>query len=276
MLLQLRLLNSYASKYKIYKEYPLGTWMLLDSTALTNFTYNSVQSLCNDSVSYRIELSDSTGCTLISDVNGKTFNSPLTIAVISPQIPVYCSGQLVTLTAGTSQSYQWLTGQTTQSIQVGIAGSYTVTVTQTSGCSGSTSTFVTFNPLPNPVITGNTTICQGTYTILDAGPSYTMYLWNTNATTQTISVSAQGNYTATVADANGCTGTTSVMVTINPLPVVSALANGNTSFCQGDSLLLSSTTGFQSYLWYHYSNPIVPNVTQPDFYVKAEAPINAV
>ncbi len=46
---------------------------------------------------------------------------------------------------------------------------------------------------------GTPTFCSGGSTILDAGSGYTSYLWSTGATTQTITVSAQGTYSVTVA-----------------------------------------------------------------------------
>ena len=48
----------------------------------------------------------------------------------------FCAGGSVTLTASAGSSYLWSNGATTQSITVSAAGSYTVTVTNASGCSG--------------------------------------------------------------------------------------------------------------------------------------------
>ncbi|HEX6915128.1 MAG TPA: LamG-like jellyroll fold domain-containing protein, partial [Chitinophagaceae bacterium] len=66
------------------------------------------------------------------------FNSPA--ATISPSGPTtFCQGGSVTLTASSGAAYLWSTGATTQSIIVSTAGSYTVTVTQANGCSGTSS-----------------------------------------------------------------------------------------------------------------------------------------
>jgi len=50
-------------------------------------------------------------------------------------------------------------------------------------------------------------------TELDAGTGYTSYLWNTGATTRTITVSSSGTYSVTVSDANGCSGSDEVTLT---------------------------------------------------------------
>ena len=58
----------------------------------------------------------------------------------------YCIGSNTTLDAGTFVSYLWSTGETTQTISA-TAGSYTVTVTDSNGCSN-TSAQVTVSELP--------------------------------------------------------------------------------------------------------------------------------
>ncbi|MBK9320647.1 MAG: hypothetical protein IPM91_18910 [Bacteroidetes bacterium] len=46
-----------------------------------------------------------------------------------------CTGTIVTLTATTGTAYLWSNGATTKAITTGSAGSYTVRVTQSGGCS---------------------------------------------------------------------------------------------------------------------------------------------
>ena len=67
--------------YKIYREYPAGIWTLRDSTK--NLLYNDIIDICNDSLHYRIEISDNTGCTSVSNIGGGKFKD-LTPPTISP------------------------------------------------------------------------------------------------------------------------------------------------------------------------------------------------
>ena len=68
-----------------------------------------------------------------------------------------------------------------------------VTVTNSSGCQAvSSPTTVIVNPLPTTTITGSTTICSGSSSILNAGAGFASYHWSTNASTQTISVNSAG------------------------------------------------------------------------------------
>ncbi|MEZ5108766.1 MAG: choice-of-anchor L domain-containing protein [Bacteroidia bacterium] len=161
-------------------------------------------------------------------------------------VTTICSGQATTLTATAGNSYIWSNGATSQSITVSSATTYTVTVTYPGGCTASASVAVTANTNPTPSITGNNSICQGQSSTLSAG-SYTSYLWSTGSTSANISANTSGIYTVTVTDANGCTGSTTFNLTVNPNP--SPAITGTTAFCQGANSTLSAGGGYASYLW---------------------------
>ena len=242
-------LSSHSLYYKIYKNFPIGTWTLIDSTSLLTYTDTTTKQLCSDTVAYRVELSDSTGCISVSSIDGVQITNPNPIAAIAPINPAFCIGGNVVLNCTTAGlSYLWSAGaQTTQSITVSTAGTYTVTVTQNGGCTSVGSTVVTVNPLPVPVITGVTSICAGDSALLSTTLPYTSYLWSQNAaTTPTIYASTTGTYTVTVTDANGCTKSTThnVVVNANPVPVIA----GTTSICQGNTTILNPGA-YASYLW---------------------------
>src|SRR5437762_7955735 len=95
--------------------------------------------------------------------------SPATPTITPDGSTTFCTGGSVNLTSTSATSYQWFKDgspiATTQSINVTIAGSYTVQVTNANGCSAtSTATVVTINANPaTPTITpsGATTFCSG-------------------------------------------------------------------------------------------------------------------
>ncbi|WP_405296877.1 T9SS type B sorting domain-containing protein [Algibacter sp. Ld11] len=66
------------------------------------------------------------------------------------------------------------------------------------------------------------TFCAGTSLVLDMGPNYSTYTWNTTETTQSIEVSVAGTYSITLEDSDGCIGTFDVEVEELPLPNVIA------------------------------------------------------
>ena len=67
--------------------------------------------------------------------------------------------------------------------------------------------------LPPIIDLGNDTIITPPNTIiLNAGSGFTSYLWSTNATSTSITISAPGTYWVTVSDANGCQNSDTIRV----------------------------------------------------------------
>src|SRR6185503_4700059 len=144
-------------------------------------------------------------------------------------------------------SYLWSTGETTQIITTTLADTYSLTITDANGCKGTSSTTVSINPAPHPIISGRSSFCEGSSTTLDAGAGYIDYLWSTGENTQTISVNTAETISVTVFDANGCSGSTSVTTIVNPKPI--ANISGSLSFCDGKTTQLCANDGASSYLW---------------------------
>ncbi len=241
-------LSSHAPRYLIHREFPLGTWTLIDSTALLTYIDTFPRFQCNGTFVYRVSLADSIGCVSWSSTDTIILNNPNPQALIVPANPNICSGASVTLTCNTAgTTYLWSTGGATNSITVSNPGTYTVTVTQASGCvsTGTATVNVAANPVPN--ITGVTSICQGTTTTFDAG-AYASYQWSGGlGANQTITTGVPGTYTVTVTDANGCTGTDNIVLQVNPIPA--PVIAGTTSICQGQSTTLNAGAGYTSYNW---------------------------
>ncbi|MEP7195946.1 MAG: T9SS type A sorting domain-containing protein [Saprospiraceae bacterium] len=176
----------------------------------------------NKAESYLITVTNSNGC---SSVCTKTVTNSATPSCIISGNSSICLGQSTTLSAPTGcTSYLWSTGATKKNIIVTKAGTKTVTVTNSSGCSSTCSKIVTVNSLPECNITGNLILIEGQSTILSATPGtgYS-YLWNTNDTSQCILVSCAGTYSVIIKNASGCISTCSVCVIVessnNDVPV---------------------------------------------------------
>ncbi|HEY6504975.1 MAG TPA: T9SS type A sorting domain-containing protein, partial [Chitinophagaceae bacterium] len=146
------------------------------------------------------------------------------------------------------------------------AGTYAVTAT--SGvCTGTQSVVISVVPTPTASITpgGATTFCDGNNVVLNgnAGGPY-IYQWynggNTisGATSTTYTAVASGNYTVKVSGGTGCEVTSSpVSVTVNPSPSATITTVTPTSFCSGNSVLLTSSNGTgYNYQWYSNNIPI--------------------
>lgn len=98
----------------------------------------------------------------------------------------------------------------------------------------------------NISVTPNDTICQGqTATITASGG--TSYNWNTGDQTSYINVTTSGVYTVIISDACSI-DTLSQQIVIDSLPSANISVTGNTTICQGDSVLLTASGG-NSYVW---------------------------
>jgi hypothetical protein len=107
---------------------------------------------------------------------------------------------------------------------------------------------VTVNALPIVTISanGSTSFCTGSSVILISS-SAMGNKWSTNETNDSIVVTGSDAYTVTVTDENLCMATSSatiVNVSSAPKPTIS----GSTTFCEGDSITLMSSTA-DSYVW---------------------------
>ncbi len=202
---------------------------------------------------YTVRVTNAGGCSATSNpvlvAVGTTPNSTITPSGSTS----FCQGQNVTLSAPAANAYLWFPGgQTTQSILVSAANSYTVRVTGSGGCTAmSAPVAVTVNSAPVANITANgpTTICNGGTVSLTASPGAS-YLWSPGGqTSQSINVSSAGSYSVRVANASGCSTTsapTAVVISSNPTATITT--GGPTSFCAGGSVNLTASTG-TSYLW---------------------------
>lgn len=145
---------------------------------------------------------------------------------------------------------------------------YTVTDPLT-GCSATATGTVTVLPNPTVTISGNTWVCPGGTTTLTANPTGTgpfSYNWSNGATTQAITTSLAGPYTVTVTDANGCSASTTINVTLSAIALMNiTTSNGTNQACIGNPYFLSATAGFVSYNWYNILNPSITLATSQNY-----------
>ncbi|MBI3502962.1 MAG: PKD domain-containing protein [Bacteroidetes bacterium] len=143
---------------------------------------------------------------------------------------IFCQGDSVMLNVGTGySSYQWSTGESTQTIVVNQTGTYSATVSNNCGNS-TTSISVTVNPIPTVGPMSPVSICTGQSATLCASGGI-FYSWapgNQTFACIAITPTASTTYTVTIADASGCTNNDSVMVTVNSLPSVALALNPDT------------------------------------------------
>jgi PKD domain-containing protein/Calx-beta domain-containing protein len=229
-------LNSNSLFY--YKPAPPGytyTWQVMGGT-VNNQSGNSIQvhwdSLTTGLVS--LTISDSRGhCT-------RTIDYPVEISTsLTPVIrysgnPIRCMGDSVQLSAGLGyRKYLWSTGDTNSVIVARQSGVYTVTVTDSSGCTGNSDPvelYFTQITVKDISIQGNNMFCNGDSVMLTAPEGFVSYLWSDGREGQIRAASESGDYHVVVTDSIGCTGASNP-VTVTKIEVPFQAVNGPTISC---------------------------------------------
>lgn len=255
-----------------------------DDVAISGATSQSYT--VNESGTYTVVVTNTYGCLATSTGTVVVVNNNPT-ADISPSSSVsLCTGssQILTATAGTGNTYVWkkngtaISGATSQTYTATTTGSYSVMITNSTGCSSSSFTeTVTFNPLPVATATaeGPTSFCSGGSVNLTAayGSGY-LYQWEKDdntidgATNITYAATESGNYSFFVSDANGCSASFySIYVTVNSYPTATFSASGPTTFCEGNTVNFTANNGAgYTYQWTK-NNTVVSTATASTYTV---------
>ncbi|MCB9446826.1 MAG: gliding motility-associated C-terminal domain-containing protein [Flavobacteriales bacterium] len=210
---------------------------------------------------YTVTATDNNGCTVTGNI---TINEPSVLTAnitASTNLACYnvCTGTATVLGGGGTlpYTYLWTNGQTTANANNLCSGNNAVTVTDSKGCTASTSVNLTEPAVYSTVMSktdpGCGGACDGTATTTPSGgtPGYT-YNWSSGCTTGTCTGLCSGWYHVTVTDNNSCTIVDSIQVPVTPIPamdssVVSVSCNG---VCDGSGTFTASAgTAPYDYLW---------------------------
>jgi gliding motility-associated-like protein len=178
----------------------------------------------------------------------------------------FCNGDSLVLNAGPGfVQYQWSSGASSPGITVRNAGLYIVNALTADGCRSTDSLRVLSvhaNPLVN--LGADMIVCEGSTIALDAG-NFSIYDWNTGASSRTISISQTGTYAVTVTDNNGCRGADTLVV-YRAVPPPARFLQDDTTICTYARFELLSNTSFKSYSWNTGSSSSSITVTKPGLY----------
>ncbi len=205
---------------------------------------------------YTVTATDGIGCTASSSV---TVTQPNEIIIVGQVTNTGCTGSTgsidITVAGGTPpNTFAWSNSETTEDISGLAAGTYTVTITDASGCTKSESfTIITQSSSTISVTATPTEICDGGSSVLEATGAST-YTWSPSGSLSsstgsivTATPSVTTTYTVTAVDISGCTTLGSVTLTVNNLPSV-AVTPVSSTICEGSSVNLTAT-GASTYSW---------------------------
>ena len=224
-----------------------GTASVLASAGATPYTYNWSTGQTTATVNnlpagnHTATVTDNNGCSSSVPV---VITSPSAIQIQTSFTIASCglaNGSATALASGgtPNYTYSWNTtpAQNTATANNIIAGNYTVTATDASGCSATATATVTGTS--NPIINIATTdvLCYGgnsgtATSTISAGTAPFIVTWSNAATGLTVSNLIAGNYTATVTDGAGCSASANFTIT---QPIAISLATSSTSATCGSS-----------------------------------------
>ncbi|HCQ28918.1 MAG TPA: hypothetical protein DIU39_01455, partial [Flavobacteriales bacterium] len=238
------------------------------SASLNNPNISNPNAFPSTTTTYYVDVTDALGCVKSDSITVTVINPP--IASVSNDTTI-CAGDCVTLIASGGNSYTWTPASglnTTSNDTVSACPSSTTTyqVIVGNGCFDTTQVTVSVNPLPVVSANNDTTICAGDTAQLQASGAAS-YSWipasslnNPNISNPLAFPNSTTSYIVTGTDANACSNSDTVTVTVNPLPNV--FAGNDTAICIGDTAQLQAS-GANSYSWTPTSSLNNPNISYP-------------
>jgi PKD repeat protein len=165
-----------------------------------------------------------------------------------------CFGDSLTLDAGYYfDTFQWNSGETTQTIQVFEEGWKSVKTTTIDGCELEDSVFIFVSKPFVQLDQGYLEECMPFELELSAEDDYSKYLWqnehgDTLSTAQHFTANKTGNYSITVFDQYNCTASDNMELIIFPVPEIEFL--GSSQICgEKTANIAVSATGTPDSIW---------------------------
>ena len=175
-----------------------------------------------------------------------------------------CDGQSITLDAGFNKdSYLWSTGETTQTITVSEAGTYSVTTIK-DNCELSDNITIEIQPLNNYDLGSAVRICEGDFATLDAKENFS-YRWEDGSTDRYFITNQPGFYTVDIIDYTGCYARDSIEVIVSSPPEFEL---GEDIYkCPKDTVILSADLSDVSFSWNTGSSASSINAIDSGYYI---------
>ncbi len=213
---------------------------------------------------YTVTVTNANSCTASDTFNLLAIN-PLPIVDLGTDESFCEGGALILDATNTDSEYNWSNSFDTPAITVNTSGNYAVTVTNASGCTTIDAVDITVDPLPQVDLGADQAICDGQVLFLDAENAGSTFEWSsTTENIQNIEATTEGEYSVTVTDAEGCSSTDALMLTVNPLPVVDLGADEE--ICEGVEITLDAENVGATYEWSTSAESQTISVQSSDLY----------
>jgi len=233
-------------------------------------------------------VSTTTYTVTITDAGSNTATTTATVTV-NPAIGVTATPTTINCFGGTGSvaasnsggtspfTYSWSNSQTTATINGLSPGNYTVTVTDSKGCSSTSTAAITqpaaisFTASQSAPATCGSNNGVAVATTATGGTGSFGYNWSSGAIGLTAGTLVSGIYTVTATDANGCTTTSTAIIGNSPAPTINSitptqlLCNGAAN---GSAVVSATGTGTLTYSWTNGNTSVTTtNLNAGTYYV---------
>ncbi len=242
----------------------------LSATGGSTYAWTPSEGLSDTTIANPVASPDTTTMYIVGGTDGSgCFDADTVIVSVNEVIAnagtndTICAGGSTMLNASGGDFYSWSPASLSNpNISNPVASpssttTYTVTVTDTAGCSDISQVSVVVHE-DFADAGSDISICKGDSTVLSASGGV-FYKWSTGENTQDITVKPDVNtfYLLTVTDSRGCKDYDNVQVSVKALP--NANTTPDTNICAGGNIDLYSTGG-TSYNWSTGDNTAFTNV----------------
>ena len=210
---------------------------------------SEIEVAVKENTQFKVEVEDVNGCKAETTYNVETKPYPELTYTAPNHI---CIGNNVAVTVSGATTYEWIDApQISGNNFVDTPKNDTLYKVRgtTNGCTSYLEIPMTVMPLPEIWISSaSNEICKNTTLQLTANGGAS-YQWNTNASSQSITISpnATTEYKVIGTDSYGCINDTSITIVVNELPEVKIF--GETQICEGNSTTLWVEGDATRYTW---------------------------
>lgn len=192
-------------------------FVIYGPSALKNWKWNDTTS---SSFSLTVTQAGTYWLEAYNSFNCPSFDTIVVTTIAEPSFDLgrdtgFCDVIDFNLVGPNNVDYLWFNGSTNQTYKATGPGTYYLDVTSANGCSSSDTIVISLYNSPIIFLGNDTTIALGNSLQLSAGAGFSKYNWSNGQTSQTISITQSGTYSVTVTDANGCTGSDTIVVNVS-------------------------------------------------------------
>jgi len=228
------------------------TYQWMPSGSTTNMASNL------SAGTYSLVVSTATGCSVTSIATIKNIGAAKISASSSNAIcnGGYGSAAITPIGGKTPYTYNWSAGNTSSSASNLLAGTYTVSVSDASGCKADTTITITEPTAVAINILSTDLPCGGGSTItttVSGGAGSYSYKWSNGTSASSLYSASSATYSLVVTDGAGCTSVSGI-TTMNKGPGLSISLNTTNAICNGDAngsanIFVSSGSAPYAYVW---------------------------